>query len=237
MAVEPIEPPSADPGPGPAQPPTPLAWTLTYVPFGIGLVVALIGAELTQDLRLFRAINTIRLSMGLTILALALFPFRRRSPTLLNAWRLTWTFGFLAYVVHFLYSWFGVFGGQVATANEYPTAFGFPADSHPTTFDLVVQHQGYVVLYSNLVVTGLWAFDVLLAWTAQRARGFLGGVVAFVHFLAWLDVLASFGVATIWFAKNQVSTALGYVLVGSVGLSLLAWLFGSFRSRAEPARP
>ncbi len=229
MATEAIEHPEV------STRPTPPMWAATYVPFGIGLAVALLGAEATQDLRLFRTINTIRLAMGLSIAALALFPFRRRSTGKLNAWRLFWTFGFLAYAIHFLYAWFGVFGGQVATADQYPKAFGFPEGSHPTTWDLVVKHQGDFVLYSNLVVTGLWALDVLLAWTAERARGFFGGVVAFIHLLTWLHVLISFGVATLVFGKNSVSTTLGYVLAVVVGLSLLGRLIGALRTRRAPA--
>jgi hypothetical protein len=227
MATQAVEQPPADTRP------TPPIWAATYVPFGLGLVVALLAAETTQDLRLFRALYTIRLSAALSIVALALFPFRHRSAGLLNVWRLTWTFGLLAYLVHFLYAWFGVFGGQVATADQYPAAFGFPKDAHPTTWDLVVHHQGTFVLYSNLIVTGLWALDALLAWTAGRARGFFGGVVALVHFVAWVHVLASFAVSTLVFGKNPVSIGLGYVLAVVVGLSLLGWLIGRLRSRAS----
>lgn len=230
MATEAIE------RPAPVEAPTPPIWAATYVPFGLGLVVALLAAEATQDLRLFRTLYTIRLAMVLSIVALALFPFRLRSARLLNIWRLTWTFGLLAYLIHFLYAWFGVFGGQVATADQYPSAFGFPKEAHPTTWDLVVQHQGTFVLYSNLIVTGLWALDALLAWTAERARGFFGGVVSLVHILAWLHVLASFVVSTLVFGKNRVSIGLGYVLVVVVGLSLLAWLIGRFRARSSTDR-
>ena len=211
--------------------PTPPIWAATYVPFGLGLVVALLAAETTQDLRLFRTLYTIRLSMVLSIVALALFPFRHRSAGLLNVWRLTWTFGLIAYLIHFAYAWFGVFGGQVATADAYPTTYGFPEGAHPTTQDLVVKHQGTFVFYSNLIVTGLWALDALLAWTAGRARGFFGGIVALVHFLAWSHVLASFAVSTLVFGKNRASIGLGYALAVVVGLSLLGWLIGRLRAR------
>jgi hypothetical protein len=221
-----------DAGPPPADMrPTPAMWAATYVPFGLGLVAALMYAEASQDLRLFRTLYTIRLAAVVSIVALVLFPSRHRSAWRFNVWRLAWTFGFLAYLIHFLYSWFGVFGGQVATADQYPKSYGFPEGSHPTTWDLVLQHQGTFVLCSNLVVTGLWALDVLLVWTAERARGFFGGVVGFIHLLAWLHVLASFGVATLVFGKNPVSKGLGYALAGVVGLSLLLWLIGLFRSR------
>lgn len=212
--------------------PSPSAWAATYVPFGVGLAVALLGAEITQDLRLFRAINTIRLSMGLSIVALVLFPHRRRSQGLLNIWRLTWTFGLLAYLIHFAYAWWGVFGGQVATANEYPTTYGFPAGAHPTTFDLIVQHQGIEVLLSNLIVTAVWSVDALLAWTAGRAKGGLARVVSGFHVFAWLDVLISFVVATLVFPKNQVSTALGYLLVAATAISLLTWGIGRKKALA-----
>jgi hypothetical protein len=212
--------------------PTAGLWAWTYATFGVGLSFALLYAELSQDLRLFRTLYTIRLAMGLSIVALALYVHRHGSVAALNVWRLTWTFGFLAYAVHFLYGWFGVFGGQAATANQYPAAYGFPKTAHPTIVDLVVQHQGILVLYSNLVVTGLWAFDVLLAWLGERARGFIGKLVAFVHFLAWLHVLISFGIATLLFAKNPVASSLGYTLVAAVGISFLGWLAGRLRTRS-----
>ena len=75
------------------------------------------------------------------------------------------------------------------------------------------------------------ALDVLLAWTAERARGFFGGLVGFIHVLAWLHVLVSFAVSTLVFGKNRVSIGLGYALAVVVGLSLLGWLVGRFRSR------
>lgn len=240
MATEALERPPAESVPAPVTAPSPPMWAATYVPFGLGLIVALLYAEATQDLRLFRTLFTIRLAALVSIPALAAFPFRRRSAGLHNLWRLTWTFGLLAYLIHFAYAWFGVFGGQVATADQYPKSYGFPDGSRPTTWDLVVQHQGTFVLYSNLIVTGLWALDALLAWTAARARGAFGGVVTFIHVLAWLHVLASFVVATLVFGKNGVSKGLGYALAVVVGLSLLGWLIGRLfagRSRADHARP
>lgn len=227
MATETMEPAFID------SRPTLRSLAATYVPFGLGVVVALLAAEFTQNLRLFRTIYSIRLSMGFSLVALGLFPSRRLSAGRLNAWRLTWTFGFLAYLIHFLYAWFGVFGGQVATANRYPTRFGFAEGAKITTWDLVVQHQGEFILYSNLIATGLWALDVLLAWMAERARGFFGGLVSFIHVLAWLDLMASFGVSTLVLGKNSESKGLGYVLAIVILFSILSWLIGLMSRRGR----
>jgi hypothetical protein len=209
---------------------TPVLWAVTFVPFGLGLIAALMLAELTQDLRLFRTINAIRLSLALSILALALFPHRSRSPAVRNAWKLLWTFGFLAFAVHFLYAWFGVFGGQLATARDYPKLFHVAGN--PTILDLVRAHQGDFVAFSNLAVTGLWLLDVVLAWSADRARGFLGGLVQIFHVLIWVYVLVSFGIATVYFYKNDIAYTMGWVLVGSVGASVLAALTGRLSRNA-----
>jgi hypothetical protein len=198
-------------------------WALTFVPFGLGLVAAMWLAELTQDLRLFRTIYAIRVSLLLAIPALALFPFRNRTPSLRNTWRLFWTFSFLAYVVHFLYAWFGVFGGQLETARLHPQLYHVPEEG-ATILDLVRAHQGDVVAYSNIAVTGLWLFDVTLAWVGGGQRGGERWAVVPVHGLAWLDVLISFLVATIFFYKNNIQFALGWLMAGVVALSLLARL-------------
>jgi hypothetical protein len=196
---------------------------LTFVPFGLGLVAAILYAELSQDLRLFRTIYAIRVSLLLAIPALALFPFRDGSPGIRNAWRLFWTFSFLAYAVHFAYAWFGVFGGQVATATLHPTLF--KVGENPTILDLVVAHQGAFIVYSNFAVTGLWLLDTILAWLAGGARGSGRTVVVSIHVLTWLYVLVSFVIASVVFAKNNTILVMGWVMVGVVALSLVLRLF------------
>jgi hypothetical protein len=196
---------------------------LTFVPFGLGLVAAIWYAELSQDLRLFRTLYSVQVALLLAIPALALFPFRDRAPGVRNAWRLFWTFGFLAYAVHFAYAWFGVFGGQIATARLHPGLFHVP--THPTILDLVIAHQGTFVAYSNFAVTGLWLLDILLAWLGGGARGPARTTITAIHALSWLYVLVSFVIASIVFSKNNTILILGWTLVGVVALALLIRLF------------
>jgi hypothetical protein len=205
---------------------------LTFVPFGLGLVAAIWYAEASQDLRLFRTLYTIRVALLLAIPALVLFPFRDRAPGVRNAWRLFWSFSLLAYLVHLAYAWFGVFGGQLETARLHHELFNVP--ERPTILDLVIAHQGTFVAYSNLVVTGLWLLDVLLAWVPGADRGRVRPVVVAVHALSWLAVLVSFVTASIYFKKNDTILAMGWVLVVAVALSLVIWLFRR-GSRPAPA--
>jgi hypothetical protein len=196
---------------------------LTFVPFGLGLVAAIWYAEASQDLRLFRTLYTVRVALLLAIPALVLFPFRDRAPGVRNAWRLFWSFSFLAYAAHFAYAWFGVFGGQLATARLHHELFKVPES--PTILDLVIAHQGPFVAYCNLAVTGLWLLDILLAWLAGADRGRARPVVVTIHALTWFAVLVSFVIASIYFKKNDTILAMGWLLVVAVALSLIARLF------------
>ncbi len=206
---------------------------LTFVPFGLGLVAAIWYAELSQDLRLFRTVYLVRVALLLAIPALALFPFRDRTPGVWNAWRLFWTFSFLAYAVHFAYAWFGVFGGQIETARLHPQLFHVP--DKPTVLDLVIAHQGLFVTYSNFVVSGLWFLDVVLVWIGGgRGRG--PTAILALHRLTWLYVLVSFVISSITFGKYNTILVMGWVMVGVVALSVLIRMFGG-RPRAPTTEP
>jgi hypothetical protein len=194
---------------------------LTFVPFGLGLVAAMLLAELTQDLRLFRTIYSLRVSMLLAMPALALFLFRDRSPAVQNLWRLFWTWSFLAFAVHLGYAWFGVFGSQLETASLHGDYYHLDPSKEPTILDLVVQHLGIAVAYSNLTVTLLWLVDVVLSWITRGARGF----TAFFHAVTWPYVLGSFAVSSIVFYKNPTSYALGWSMIVVVAIALLVRLF------------
>jgi hypothetical protein len=202
-------------------PVTALELALTFVPFGLGLIVSMFLAETTENLALFRTMYSLRTSLLLAIPALALFPFRDRSPACKNFWRLFWTWSFLAYAVHLAYAWFGVFGSQLETANLHREYYHLDPSREPTILDLVIQHQGAAVFYSNLAATILWTIDVVLAWTTRGARGF----VALLHALTWLYVLGSFVVSSIVFFKNPTTYRLGWLMVVVVALSLFVRLF------------
>ena len=87
----------------------------------------------------------------------------------------------------------------------------------------------------NLILAGLWIFDVALAWIAGKARGVARAVVVGIHGFTWLAVLASFVIASIVFAKNPTILVLGCVLVGSVAIAVFARLVGGRGPAAPPA--
>jgi hypothetical protein len=60
-----------------------------------------------------------------------------------NYWLLLWTFGFLAYLVHFYYAVFVHYHGSIAEVYE---------------------KQGPKIATSNFLVTAWWGLDVLLGW-------------------------------------------------------------------------
>jgi hypothetical protein len=214
-------------------------WAWSFVPFGLGLVAALLAAEVplmevTPNLRLYRTIYSIWLALALLVPALALFPHRRRGPSWWNVWRLFWTFSFMAYAVHLGYAWFGLFGDQIPLATAHPELYHVPKD--PTVLDLVLVHQGAFVAYSNLGASALWAFDVLLSWLVPGEReGPFGWILTGERWLTWAWVIASAVVGSVYFPKHLVSIALGWIIILAVALSLLVRLLGWLLSRSSRA--
>src|SRR5947209_13624119 len=162
----------------PARQPITLAqWTLTFVPFGLLLAAALLLPEVlvpggtpafhwledalgldepglrpvprgTPLLTLNRAILTIWLSTALLTPALCLYVLRDGSAARASFARLLWTFSYLAYLVHFYYTTFVIFGGVAGT---------FANMRHP-------------IAATNFFLTAWWTVDVLVAWLAPADR-------------------------------------------------------------------
>jgi hypothetical protein len=152
-------------------------WTFTFVPFAVLLIAALLLPEVlspggtpnlhwldhaveldkpaarsvppgTPLLALLRAIFAIWLSTLLMIPAACLYILRAGSAT---RWRyavLWWTFSYLAYLVHFYYTAFVIFGGVDGT----------------------FQNMRPWVASTNFVLTAWWTVDVLIAWLADPNR-------------------------------------------------------------------
>lgn len=130
-------------------------FTNTFVPFALLLCAALIVPEAPQILDYHRAfyniealvyyrtIFSIWLTMAFLIPAEVLFFWPGDSPQRRNYWLLCWTFGFLAFAVHFYYSIGIVFHGSLRE---------------------VYAKQGVVIATSNLLDFAWWGFDLALAW-------------------------------------------------------------------------
>src|SRR5690349_17185944 len=113
------------------------AWTSTFVPFALLLSVALLAPEVADSLDHGRLIYSTWVSLAFAIPALCLFVFPEQRDG--DYEQLTWTFSYLAYLVHFYYA-FGV-------------TYGFSVEK-------TYGGQGALIATSNFVVTALWTFDV-----------------------------------------------------------------------------
>jgi hypothetical protein len=122
----------------------------TFVPFALLLSAALLGAETADSLDHGRLLYSSWVSLVFAIPALCLFVF----PTTRNGEyeRLTWTFSYLAYLVHFYY------------------AFGVTYDA---SFAKTYAGQGPVIATSNFTLTALWTFDVVASWRIREEHRWL----------------------------------------------------------------
>jgi hypothetical protein len=102
----------------------------------------------TPQLPLLRLVLTIWLSTLLMIPAVSLYVLRGRSAERARVARLFWTFSYAAYLVHFYYAAFVVFGGVEGT----------------------FAHMRHWVAAVNFFLTGWWTLDVLVAWLGDPAR-------------------------------------------------------------------
>lgn len=137
-------------------------FTNTFVPFALLLAAAMLAPELpyildhhravyTIDaLTYYRAVYSIWLTMAFMIPALFLYFLPGESERRTNYWLLCWTFGFLAFMVHFYYTVGGVFHWSLRE---------------------VYARQGFLIATSNLLDAAWWGFDLALAWfVTSRAR-------------------------------------------------------------------
>jgi hypothetical protein len=134
-------------------------FTVTFVPFALLLAAALMVPEAPQIrehnrayynielLVYYRTIFSIWLTMAFLIPAEVLFFWPGDSPQRRNYWLLCWTFGFLAFAVHFYYTIGIIFHGSLRE---------------------VYAKQGVVIATSNLLDLAWWGFDLVLAWFVKK---------------------------------------------------------------------
>jgi hypothetical protein len=200
--------------------------TLTFVPFGLLLAAALLLPEVlvpggtppfhwledaiglnepqlrpvpagTSLLALNRAILTIWLSTALLIPAVCLYVLPARSAAQANYARLFWTFSYLAYLVHFYYAAFVIFGGVAGT----------------------FEHMRQPIAATNFLLTAWWTLDVLIAWLAPPERPWVRRERAAAHAFIFLVY-----VITDLFLRPTFVRYLGILLLVSVLLCLLVRL-------------
>jgi hypothetical protein len=158
-----------------------VAWS----PFALGIAVLVFAAIVSDYEPYTRAIYAVMLSFALAAPALWLFARDIFRYPLTPLWRLFWTLGFAAYLVHLYYGYLVLFGGD---------------------WDAVVASQGAAVAYLNLAVTILWGLDVALAWIGAR-----GMIVLVLRTVAHLGVLAA-GVVSSAIFRDGLEKIPGVVL-------------------------
>jgi hypothetical protein len=213
--------------------------TLSFVPFGLLLCAALLVPELltpggtpnlhwldraleidnpnarpvptgTAMLPLYRAILAIWLSTLLMIPALCLYALPARSAAQRRYALLFWTFSYLAYLVHFYYTAFVIFGGVEGTfAHMRPWIAG-----------------------TNFFLTGWWTLDVLLGWLVGAHRAWVR-----VEQTAARTFIFLVYVVTDLFLRPTFVRYLGIALVVSVVLSLLVRLGRGAAAGADVPAP
>ncbi|HKY27219.1 MAG TPA: hypothetical protein VJM12_04655 [Pyrinomonadaceae bacterium] len=185
-------------------------FTATFVPFALLLAAALMVPELPQIIEhhravytiealvYYRIIHTIWLTMAFLIVAEVLYFWPGDSEQKRNFWLLCWTFGFLAYVVHFYYTVGVVFHGSLRE---------------------VYAKQGVMIATSNLLVTAWWGFDLILAWFVRsRAKW-----IRIQRTLAHLYIPITFFISAVVIKRGFVR-GLGIVMTVAILISILARL-------------
>ncbi len=183
-------------------------FTNTFVPFALLVSMALLAAEATQALPKYRMIYAIWASLALTIPSLCLFILPGDTQHQRNYWTLFWTFGYLAYLVHFYYAVFVHYHGSLSE---------------------VFSHQGVKIAGPNFLLTGLWGLDVVLAWTADASHRW----VRIERVISHIVVIGIFFVSSVVIFKGSVNI-LGYLMTGSVLVCLAIRLFTKLTPSAAP---
>ena len=183
--------------------------TATFVPFGLGLIAAMMGAETALDLPYQRMIYSVWVAQALLIPALFLYWQPNRSLECRNLWLLFWTFAYVAYLAHFYYAVVVHYHGSIAE---------------------VWQQQGAKIAGSNFLDTLWWGLDVILAWAVQRDIKW----IRIERMLLHIYLPLTFFVASVVIFKGFVNV-LGYTMTVAILLALAVRIFTWWRAKHSPA--
>lgn len=159
-------------------------FTATFVPFALMLVAANIYAEISAHLVFNRVTTTIWIAIVLVTPSFFLF-IADRGRSANPYWLLTWTFSFLAYLLHFYFA-FGVMHGGVISS--------------------VYAKQGSITASYNFLITIWWLLDVIFAWTVRENRWITTSRVV-LHIALFIGLV----VASV-FLKDGVARLLGLLM-------------------------
>jgi len=147
----------------------------------------------------YRVILSIWASIVLLTPALCFHIFSR-SDAPNSYWRAFWTFSFLAYMVHFYWTVFGTFHGDLDAI--FHSQEGVAADP-----DKVVDHPG-----PDFLLTAWWGLDVLLAWWASDLK-WVRVQRGAIHLLAFVMF---FGAAVLATKAGMIVRFLGVLMAFTV---------------------
>lgn len=183
----------------------------TFVPFAFLLAAAMMIPEAPQIIEHHRAVYTIEalvyyraiysiwLTIAFMIPALVLYFLPGDSTKKTNYWLLCWTFGFLAFVVHFYYTVGVIFHWSLRE---------------------VYAAQGAMIATSNFLDMAWWAFDLFLAWfVSSKAKW-----IRVQRTLAHLYIPATFFVSAV-VIKHGTVRVLGIIMTLSLLIGIAIRLF------------
>ncbi|QEL20374.1 hypothetical protein [Limnoglobus roseus] len=194
----------------PQAPPTRWPFAIAFALFGLGLAAAVAVSLTEQNLNLYRARFTIWLVMLLVTPAFCRYALGRRTDAQWRRWRWFWTFAGLAYFVHLYYGL---------------RAFHFSLND-------VYAKQGSLTATSNLIVSALWALDLVQIWLLGRNLPRWGRVL---QFAAVVLVFISAFTATVIFKTGYIHNA-GLVMTVIVAGCVVYGLLDCYSSR-QPGKP
>jgi hypothetical protein len=148
----------------------------------------------TPGLALYRAILSIWLASLLLIPAMCLYVLPGGSAVQRRYALLFWTFSYLAYMVHFWFAAFVIFGGVAGT----------------------FEHMRQPIAATNFFLTGWWTLDVLVGWLAAPEKIWVRVERAAAHAFVFLVF-----VVTELFLRPTAVRYVAIALLVSVAVGLL----------------
>ena len=172
----------------------------------------------SQRLDLHRTFFTAWAALILATPALCTFWFRHTSAAAAKYWLAFWTASFLAFLVHFYWAAFILFGEDWARI-----------------FDKVANGRRVTLPVFDTLFTVWWGVDVLHAWLGKSENRFIRVQRVLVH----VSAFALFVFATAREGEQPASRALGVamgvVVFTSVVIRVVYWLTNRNKERPAPA--
>ncbi len=171
----------------------------------------------SQRLDLHRTFFTAWAALILVTPALCTFWFRRTSAAAARYWLAFWTVSFLAFLVHFYWSVFIMFGADWGRI-----------------FDKVENGRRVSAPVFDTAFTVWWGLDVLLAWLITSEKGLLRVQRVLVHVAAFVLFLLGSAVEGERPLSRAIGIAMGVVVLTSLIISFRRWLKNR---KEEPLMP